>query len=92
MRGSSSSCRDGFRLHDGLLPQRGGEGVQTHQCRDRETTPARQARRKTGAEAAAAGYVTAGGPAVAPGSDSEDADKNSKSGPYLLYLYFGKLK
>lgn len=51
----SSLCRDGFRLHDGLLPRRGGEGVQTHQCRDREAAPARQESRKAGAEAAAAG-------------------------------------
>lgn len=62
MRSFSSSCHDGFRLRGGLLPQRGGEGVQTDQRRDRETTAARQERRQTGAEAAAAGYVTAGGP------------------------------
>lgn len=62
MRSFSSSCHDGFRLRDGLLPQRGGEGVQTDQRRDRETTAARQERRQTGAEAAAAGYVAAGGP------------------------------
>lgn len=58
----SSSCHDGFRLRGGLLPQRGGEGVQTDQRRDREATAARQEGRQAGAEAAAAGYVAAGGP------------------------------
>lgn len=62
MRSLSSSCHDGFGLRGGLLPQRGGEGVQTDQRRDREATAAGQEGRQAGAEAAAAGYVTAGGP------------------------------
>lgn len=88
---SSSSCHDGFRLRGGLLPQRGGEGVQTDQRRDRETTAARQERRQAGAEAAAAGYVTAGGP---PGprelTPRENTDANY--GYYLLYLCLWKLR
>lgn len=93
LRGFSGSCRDGFRLRDGLLPQRGGEGIQTHQCRDWETTPAGQARRKTGAEAAAAWYV----PARAPLRPRvrfwrQILITKSQRAPYLLYLYLGKMK
>lgn len=49
------SCGDDFRLHDGLLPEWGGEGVQTNQRRDREAAPTRQERCEKGAEAAPAG-------------------------------------
>lgn len=44
---------DDSGVHDGVLPERRGEGVEAHQRGDRETAAARQARRPARAQAAA---------------------------------------
>lgn len=48
---------DDSGVHDGLLPERGGEGVETNQCRNWQTTPPRQARLQERAEIATTRYV-----------------------------------
>jgi len=56
-RGRRKTRGDDSGVHDGLLPERRGEGVETNQCRNWQTTAPRQARLQEGAQITSSRYV-----------------------------------